>query len=79
MNTYDIDDKRFLFRVTGFDDVGMVSKPVILKIARYAEEERQQMVVELFCANPDHLYFWHWDEKDLVPLRLERLRRKEHA
>lgn len=73
--TYSVIDHKIVKALTGEDDPGRVSKPILVKCLTSLNKERNVLYCELFCENPNHPLFGGLSEVQLAPLRLERISR----
>jgi len=73
------DDEKLVLSLFGANDLGYVSKPALVRAVAGHHRYANKLLLELFCANPDHAIFKDVSEAVLAPMRVERVSRMAGA
>jgi hypothetical protein len=73
------EDEKLVLSLFGAKDLGYVSKPALVRAVAGHHRYANKLLLELFCANPDHAMFEGVNEVVLAPMRSERMKRMAGA
>jgi len=72
-------DEKLVLSLFGAKDLGYVSKRALVRAVAGHHRYANKLLLELFCANPDHETFNDVSEAVLAPMRIERMKRMAGA